>query len=301
MGWWQRPLVVGASGQVGAELCRELASGGANEVIRSAREPREGWLTLNLGAVRSPEDAAKQLGLVCPDLILCSGAMTFVDGCESRPEEAFRVNAHGPSALAAYAHSRGIPFVFFSSDYVFDGSTEHPGPYVEGDVTRPLNVYGRSKLEGERAVQRVHPEALVIRTSWVYGPDAAGKNFISSLARQLRAGQTVRVPLDQVSTPTLNGDLADVALRLAAAKARGVFHVTGPDVVSRFALAKAVAEGLSLPAEQIEGVETASLGQTAARPLRSGLRSERMASLLPGVRLHTLQEGLCLSLQALAP
>ncbi len=289
---WARPLVVGASGQVGVELCDALAADGADQVLKSARVPREGWLTLDLAALRSPEAAYEALKGAHPDLVICSGAMTWVDGCEDKPEEAHRANAHGPSTLASYARQHGIPFVYFSTDYVFDGTEERPGPYVESDPTNPLSVYGESKLEGERAVLRVYPEALVLRTSWVYGPDAAGKNFISTLQRQLRAGERMRVPSDQVSTPTFNRDLAQAALQLAHAGAKGMFHITGPELLSRYELARAVAAFFELDGDQIDGVSTESLGQRAKRPLQSGLRSERLDAELPNFRMHTLQEGL---------
>lgn len=289
---WQRPLVVGASGQVGVELGYALQDAGAQEVLRSSRSPREGWLSLDLGTLRAPEEAAAVLDAVSPDLVICSGAMTWVDGCEDRPEEAYRANAYGPSVLASYARQHGIPFVFFSTDYVFDGTEENKGPYKESDATRPLSVYGSSKLEGERAVLRVNPQAAVLRTSWVYGPDAAGKNFISTLQRMLRGGERMRVPSDQISTPTLNRDLAQAALQLARAGASGVFHVTGPGLYSRYDLAVEVAQFFGLDAGLIEGVPTAQLGQKAVRPLYSGLESERLHEAVPHFRMRTLQEGL---------
>ena len=275
---WQRPLVIGASGQVGTELCRALRAGGAGHVLRAGRV--DGGRTaldvpLDLTALRTPADAGRVLAVAQPDLILCAGAMTFVDGCEARPREAFQVNAHGPASLASYARGHGVPFVLFSSDYVFDGSAEHPGPYAEADTPRPLNVYGQSKLEGEQAVLRVHPEALVVRTSWVYGPDAAGKNFVSGLVRQLQAGQRMRVPSDQVSTPTLNRDLAQATLALAGAGASGIVHVAGPELMTRLDLARTVAAFFSLDGRLIHGVPTREIGQQALRPLRSGLRSDR--------------------------
>ena len=194
--------------------------------------------------------------------------------------------------LAAFAHSHSIPFVYFSSDYVFPGSAEHPGPYAEDAVPDPLSVYGRTKLEGERAVLRVHPEALVIRTSWVYGPDAAGKNFISWSLRQMRAGARVHVPSDQVSTPTFSRDLARVAVTLAGSGAHGVVHVTGPELMSRLELAQRVARFFGLEGGLVEGVPTASLRQRARRPLLSGLISRRGEEVEAQGRMRTLHEGL---------
>ncbi len=290
---WRRPLILGASGQVGAEFCRELKQGGVTPLVSTTRAaPTDGSLTLDLARLLTVEDVAAVLEPTRPDLILCAGAMTFVDGCEADPERASRINTYGPSALAAYASRQGIPFVYFSSDYVFDGTPEHPGPYSEDANTHPLNVYGRTKLQGEQAVLRVHPGALIVRTSWVYGPDAAGKNFISSMLRQLRAGQAMRVPSDQISTPTFNRDLAQVTLQLAAAGAGGVVHVTGPEMMSRLELAHAVADFFKLDSGLLEGVPTRELGQTAARPLFSGLVSTRLQGILPKAGIRSLREGL---------
>lgn len=291
-GQWKKPLVVGASGQVGAELFRVLTDAGCAEVLRSARLPHEGWLELDLAALRGPEDARAALDSIAPDLIVCAGAMTFVDGCEDDPQAAFRANAHGPSALASYAGLRGLPFVYFSSDYVFEGSERNPGPYNELAPTKPLSVYGQSKLQGERAVLRVHPGALIIRTSWVYGPDAAGKNFISTLLRQLRAGERLRVPADQVSTPTYNRDLAQATLSLLKSGASGVVHVTGPELMSRLELAQAVARFFSLDPDLVQGVPTPELAQRAPRPLQSGLISYRLPELLPSLQMRTLPDAL---------
>lgn len=218
--------------------------------------------------------------------------MTHVDGCEAQPELALQVNARGPAALAAYAREHGIPFVFFSSDYVFNGTQAHPGPYAESDSPHPLNVYGESKLAGERMVLQANAAALVLRTSWVYGQDAAGKNFISFLLRQLRAKEPVRVPADQVSTPTFNRDLALTTFALLDRGANGVLHLTGQELMSREELARTVARFFGEDESLIHGVPTAELQQGAARPLLSGLRSERLAQLLPGWRPVTFAEGL---------
>lgn len=298
---WKRPLITGASGQVGAELVRTLQESGTDQVLRSSRHAVPGWLMLDLAKVADVAEVTAVLEPAKPDLIVCAGAMTFVDGCEEQPEMAYQANAYGPSKLAAYAHQRNLPFVYFSSDYVFDGTPEHPGPYDESAETCPVSVYGRSKLEGEQAILRVHPEALVVRTSWVYGPDAAGKNFVSYLLRQLRAGERVRVPSDQLSTPTLNRELARVTLRLASCGYSGIVHVAGPECMSRFELAKRVARFFRLDSELIDAVPTASLGQRADRPLLSGLISHRLHGVGDDFGLRSLEDGLQATASALIP
>ena len=289
---WNRPLIVGASGQVGTALYQAFERRGRGErVMRSSREARPGWLRLDLAEI-ADNNGPTLLDELTPDLILCTGGMTFVDGCETNSEASTKANHTGPAALARYAQRHGASFVFFSTDYVFSGSPESPGPYAEEDQPEPLSVYGRTKLEGERAVLEAHPEALVIRTTVVYGPDEAGKNFLYTLLRYPSMGQKVRVAADQISTPTYNRDLAEATLALVDARASGMVHVAGSEVMDRLQFAQQVAGFFGLREDMIEGVTTASLNQAAARPLHSGLRTQRLEELLPTLRGHTVGEAL---------
>ncbi len=290
---WKRPMIVGASGQVGTALYNALQrrdQGGA--VLRSSREARPGWLRLDLAELAGSGTGPALLDEFTPDLILCAGGMTFVDGCETDPETARKLNAAGPAVLAGYARRQGAPFVFFSTDYVFGGTPETPGPYDESAPVDPQSVYGRTKLEGERAVLEAYPEALVIRTTVVYGPDTAGKNFLYTLLRYPSVGQRVRVAMDQVSTPTYNRDLAGATLALVEAGAHGIVHVAGSEVMGRLQFAREVAEVFGLNADLIEGVTTVSLGQAAPRPLHSGLLTRQLEEIVPGLRRHTVREAL---------
>lgn len=290
---WKRPLIVGASGQVGGALMEAFARRGiAARVMRSSREARDGWLRLDLAELADLQDGPALLDEVIPDLVLCTGGMTFVDGCESDAEGSRKANALGPAALAGYARRIGAAFVFFSTDYVFSGTAEDPGPYREASMPAPLSVYGRTKLEGEQVVLQAHPEALVVRTTVVYGPDEAGKNFLYTLLRYPSQGQQVRVAEDQISTPTYNRDLAEATLALADLGTSGVVHIAGPELMDRRQLAHEVAETFGLQESLIDGVTTASLNQKAVRPLQSGLITERLEELLPTFKRHTLREAL---------
>lgn len=290
---WRRPLIVGASGQVGAAFYDAFVQRGVKEVVmRSSREQRDGWLRLNLAEMGESGEEPALLDEITPDLILCTGGMTFVDGCEGDPEACRRVNADGPAVLAAYARQQGAKFVFFSSDYVFNGSQATPGPYDEAAPVAPLSVYGQTKLDGEHAVLNANPEALVVRTTVVYGPDARGKNFLYTLLRYPSLGQRVRVPADQISTPTYNRDLVEATLALLDVGATGVVHVAGQEVMDRMQFAQEVAAVFGLNLELVDAVSTASLGQTAARPLHSGLQTRRLEALVPSLRRHTVREAL---------
>lgn len=265
---------------------------GPEAVLATTRRAREGWLQLDFAELATIEQAAALLDGYELDGIYCVAGMTAVDACEDEPELAFRTNARGPGVLAAYAQQRAVPFVYFSTEYVFDGAADHPGPYAEDAAVRPLSVYGKSKLAGEEAVGAACAGALVLRTTVVYGPDAREKNYLYSLMRNLATGTAMRVPEDQVSTPTYNVDLIGAALGLVECGASGVFHVCGPELLGRLQFAEAVAERLGLDRSLLEGVSTAELGQRAPRPLAAGLATGKLRSLYPQLRMRSVAEAM---------
>lgn len=290
-----RALVVGVSGQVGAEMLRQLAatqgSGYALPSSRQVSDEKEGWLALDLATVdaRATDDLLAAYDLRA---IFCVAGMTDVEGCEGEPEMAERTNALGPAELAGYARRQDLPFVYYSTEYVFDGNPSRPGPYREDDVTHALSVYGCSKLAGEAAVLRAHPGALVLRTTVVYGPDGRGKNYVYSLMRNLGAGRRMRVPADQISTPTYNRDLVRATLGLVDAGASGIWHVCGPELLSRMEFAEQVAEFLGLDAGLLDPAPTAELGQRAPRPLAAGLATDKLRGRFPELPMRTVAESL---------
>ena len=220
--------------------------------------------------------------------ILCAGGATNVERCESEPDLTFRTNVEGPQAAALAARACAAAFVYFSTEYVFDGSA---GPYSENAKPNPLNVYGKSKLEGERAVREAHPDALIVRTTVVYGPDVSEKNFLYSLMRCLKSGREFRVAHDQYSTPTYSLDLATAVVGLLNRGAKGIFNVAGPRIISRLEFARLSAAALKLPTELIRGFDTAALEQVAPRPLRAGLAADKLKSALPNFSMRTPAEG----------
>ena len=288
-----KTLVVGASGQVGTALVRHLhAHFGDGAALSAARTPDAGDFALDLASVRSPADVAATLEGADISAILCVAGWTWVDGNEDDPERAFQINARGPAALAAYAESRDLPFVYFSTDYLFDGSELHPGPYMESSPAQPINVYGRSKLAGEQLVVAAGAEALILRTAGVYGPDLQGKNFLYQVVRNLGAGQVMKVPFDQVSTPTYNADLARCTFALLQHGASGIYNACGPDVLGRLEFALLIASEFDLDPSLLEGVATRSMQQRASRPLRAGLDSTKLISQLPEARMRGVVEAI---------
>ena len=214
-------LVAGREGQVARALVARL---GAEGHAVTALEPPALDLT---------DDASVQAALAAaaPALVVNAAAYTAVDRAEDDAALAFAVNRDGAARLAAAAAARGLPFVHFSTDYVFDG--RKGTPYLETDAPSPLGVYGRSKEEGERAVLAANPRSVILRTAWVCSPD--GGNFVKTMLRLAKERAELRVVADQRGAPTFAADLAEavavMAPRLLDAPAGdaafGLFHLTG--------------------------------------------------------------------------
>lgn len=228
--------------------------------------------------ITEPDRVSALLRGVDPEVIFVPAANPNVDLCETDPEGTRRVNLEPVQTVAAIAADLGSVVVFFSSDYVFDG---HSGPYREGDSPKPISEYGRQKLAAEEILRSVLPDRhLILRVTVVYGWEHQGKNFVARLIRTLRAGHSMRVPDDQVGSPTLVNDIADASWTLVERGARGTLHVAGPDLVDRFTFAQRAARVFGLDAGLIQPVPTGELGQAAPRPLIAGMISDRAESIL---------------------
>ncbi len=282
-----RILVLGASGQLGAALCRQL---GPAAISAARKPPSPDWVTLDLNTlVESPDELVASHRLTA---IICSAGATDVERCESDHAWADAANHLGPLALArAAAHAR-IPFVFYSTDYVFPGTPENPGPYTEDAPAHPLSVYGGTKREGEVEILKENPAALVLRTTTVYGPDPQGKNFLYTLRRLLTSGQTMRVPTDQLATPTYNEDLASATLALLRGGYSGLFHAAGPEMLSRIHFARVACQLLSLDDSLLIPLTTPELNQRATRPLIAGLDSTKLTTTLGHQFFRTPEQGI---------
>lgn len=294
--------IVGAGGVLGAKLVvRALAKSdariyafthGATPAIPAAQSHRVVWQPLDISDARAVADA---LSAASPSIVINSAAMTNVDACESRREEALAANAAGPRHLATACVRLGAKLLHVSTDYVFPGDDQQPGPYVEDAPVRPINYYGWTKLQGEQAIAEVCTGRipwLVARTALVYGYVPGGRtNFITWLAGELRAGRRVKIVHDQVNTPTLADDLATALLHLAQRDSQGIIHIAGPDLITRDAWARAIAAYYALDESLIDILSTAELNQPAQRPLRSGLRTSRTQELTD-VTLRGIMAGL---------
>jgi dTDP-4-dehydrorhamnose reductase len=289
-----RSLIIGASGQVGGAIALALLDRGHHVVGTHHRQPQPGTRPLDL---RDASATERLIAEVEPDWVICPGSLTAVDYCESHPDEAMAANRDAPAAAARAAAKRGAGFVYFSTEYVFDGTA---GPYTEDDPVNPQSVYARSKLEGERRAVEENPRTIVIRTTVVYGPERQGKNFVYQVLRRARAGETVHAPNDQRSSPTYNVDLAAATVELIEHDFRGVLNVAGPVVLDRHAFTLEVCAAFGLDVRRVEGVTTESLRQPARRPLNAGLVIDRARALL-STPLRAPREALAAMRRALEP
>jgi dTDP-4-dehydrorhamnose reductase len=216
----QTIAIAGATGQVALALMREAAS--RNVCAAAWGRPR-----LDLAEAGS---IARFLSETRPGFVINAAAYTAVDRAESEPELAAAVNEAGPALLAAACANENIPLIHISTDYVFDGTSARP--YREDDAVAPLGVYGRTKAAGENAVRRLQPQHIIVRTSWVYGPD--GSNFLKTMLRLAAERSEISVVGDQHGTPTRAADFAsavfDVVLQLQKAPLEtrwGTYHLAG--------------------------------------------------------------------------
>jgi len=269
-----KSLVVGASGLVGGALLRVLRRAQIDVAGTYAKNPRPGLEPLDIthsARVRACIERHR------PAVIFLTGALTHVDYCEEHADEAFAINVEGPRAVAETARAAGARLVFYSTEYVFDGNA---GPYDEEEPPSPLSVYGRSKLAAERAISAIDENALILRTTVVFGWDSNSKNFAMQVYRKVRTGERMTIPMDQFGNPTLAQYLARVSLTLAQRGARGVVNVVGADLVARSDFARALVKLFGGSPDLIVPVSTESLRQKAPRQLRGGLKPTKLERLL---------------------
>jgi len=272
-----RAIVVGGSGQIGGWLLRVLETRGHQPIGTYSTTSYPGLVPLDSANPGASDWIRGQQA----DVVFYPAGFTWVDGCERDPNKARAANLDQPLALARASASIGARFVYFSTDYVFDGLD---GPYDESATPRPLSVYGQAKLEAEQALADALGEnVLLVRTTWVFGPERQGKNFAYQLARTLQEGRPLPCPSDQISTPSYGPDVARAVVSLVEQGRSGVVHVAGPDLLSRVRFAEALALAFGFPSSLIEPGTTASLSQGAPRPLRSGLLTPKLNEWVPGV------------------
>ncbi|MBB1073962.1 dTDP-4-dehydrorhamnose reductase [Rhodoferax sp. 4810] len=288
-----RILLIGSDGQVGWELRRSLATVG--QVIAASLTGQEGPAV----DLSQPDSVHQLFDATAPDVVVNAAAYTAVDRAETEPELALAINGTAVAIMAERAAARGIPVVHYSTDFVFSGDTDHP--YREDDEPQPLNVYGQTKLAGERALLDSDAPALIFRTAWVYG--VRGNNFLLTMRRLFREQSELRVVNDQFGTPTWSRLLAEVTAQilyrvvqgeLDMARVQGLYHVTSAGATSWLSFAEAIRD-LSDADCRLLPIASADYQAPARRPAYSVLDTSRFRTTF-GLTLPDWRHSLALCL-----
>ncbi|MCC7366915.1 MAG: dTDP-4-dehydrorhamnose reductase [Chloroflexi bacterium] len=291
-----RVLVTGANGLVGTKVLEQLLGDPAHTALGAYNQSRTNaflgefphwWLD-----VTDSERVRQVLDEARPDAVIHAGAFTNVDAAERERDTALAVNAAGTANLAQACAERDIRLVYLSTEYVFDGAN---GPYRETDPVHPLGWYAKTKEAGEQAVMAAGGRWAIGRTTVVYGyAPHVRANFVLWLVGKLKAGERVNIVHDQVGSPTLADNLAQMVLALAGSNVTGIFNTAGAEVVSRLQLSRQIAEVFGLDASLMDPITTAQLHQAAPRPLKAGLLMDKLRETFPDLPILGPAEGLAI-------
>ena len=268
-------LVIGANGQLGTAIAKGLP-----DVVRVGRQ------ALDLSSVDLADRTHQLMQAVKPRTVINCAAFTAVDRAESEVDEAMAVNALAVGVLAEMAAAAAVPFVTFSTDYVFDGTSKRP--YVESDLPSPINTYGRTKALGESYALAHGDGSLVVRTSWLIS--GTHSNFVSTILERLRGGSPVRVVADQHGCPTVASDLASATVNAVVAGVAGILHLTNQGPTTWFDLARTACISAGYDEDLIEPITSSDYPTAARRPKNSVLGSERTGNI--GIELPPWQESI---------
>ena len=278
-------LILGGTGLVGTHVAAAATAAG-HRVVCTGLTSDTADIRLDL---RDPVAVRQVILESGAAVVYVSAAFTNVEACETDPQKSFAVNVRPLRGIVDSCNEIDALLVYVSTDYVFDGVD---GPYAEDEPVSPICVYGHHKVAAEHLVATGSSRWIIARTTVVYGWETAGKNFVSRLTATLDAGGSVRVPDDQLGSPTFATGLGQAMVHLADSDFRGVVNLCGRDVMSRYDFAVAAARAFGLDPAGIELVSTDTLGQVAPRPLNAGMFVDKADSLGCAVYLPGSQEGL---------
>jgi dTDP-4-dehydrorhamnose reductase len=286
-------LVFGGNGQVGQELLRALAPLGAVVATTRSGQLPDGS-ACEVADFGQPGSLPALLDRLQPSVVVNAAAYTAVDRAEQDAEAAFAANAQAPGEIARWCAAHDVPFVHYSTDYVFDG--QGSAPYREDEPTAPLGVYGTSKRDGEEAVRAAGGRHLIFRTAWVYA--SHGANFMRTMLRVGAERDQLRVVADQIGTPTPAALIADVTAQALQHPGRlsGTWHLTASGQTSWHGFAEAIfaqalATGVLAKVPTVEAIASSEYPTPAKRPAWSVLDNRKLQQDF-GIVLPEWQDGL---------
>ncbi|MFD2787443.1 SDR family oxidoreductase [Hymenobacter rubripertinctus] len=290
-------LITGSNGLLGQKLVALLARQPGVEVVATSRgrnklaglHPAVRFVPLD---VTEPQQVQHVIGAEQPTHLIHTAALTNVDECELNQTACWQQNVTAVGHVVAACEQYQVHLLHLSTDFVFSGET---GPLAEDAVPAPVNFYGESKLAAERLVQQCRTPWAILRTVLVYGiaHDYGRTNIVLWVRDSLRAGKAIKVVSDQLRTPTLAEDLAVGCWLAARQHARGIYHLSGAELLTPYQMALQVADYFSLDATLISRVDARTFSQPARRPLRTGFIIDKAARDL-GFQPRSLMAGIAL-------
>lgn len=289
-------LVTGSNGLLGQKITEQIFVNKSVNLIATNRGQnknplKEGYLYEQMD-ILDTEQVGNVLEKYKPDALIHTAAMTNVDLCHEQNEGCWDLNVKATAFLASLCEKLGIHFIYVSTDFVYDGLN---GPYQEDDEPKPVSFYGESKLEGERITLQMKGDWTIVRTSLVYGilQDMSRSNIVLWAKGALEKGAPIHVVNDQWRMPTLVEDLAKACLLIVEHQAKGIYHISGKDMMSIAELVGRVARFWNLDERLINEVSSDTLAQEAKRPLKTGFILDKAMTDL-NYQPHSFEEGLAL-------
>jgi dTDP-4-dehydrorhamnose reductase len=289
-------LITGSNGLLGQKLVNLLQRKNENQWIATARGSnrisnlsKEHFATMD---ITNPDEIQKVFDLYKPDVLIHTAAMTQVDDCETHQQACWLQNVKAVEYLIEACNKYHTFFIHLSTDFIFDGTS---GPYTEEAEANPLSFYGKSKWEAEKLLQTSNIEWAIARTVLVYGivEDMSRSNIILWVKKSLEEGKTIKVVDDQWRTPTLAEDLAMGVYLIAKHRAKGIFNISGKDMLTPYQMALATADFFGLDKSLIQRADSSTFTQPAKRPPKTGFIIDKARKIL-GYEPHSFQEGLAI-------
>jgi dTDP-4-dehydrorhamnose reductase len=268
-----RILVTGASGLLGLNFCLTFTDVHQITGVTNSKRLKDAPFQTVTSDLSSPGSIKRLISDHLPQLVIHCAAMANVDACEKQPDQAMRINAGIPGELAAVCRKKNIKLVYISTDAVFDGLR---GDYSEDDEPHPLSVYAASKLAGEEAVRKNHPQALIARVNF-YGFSISGSRSLAEFfLDRLSSGQPINGFVDVMFCPLYVLDLAEVLMQMVNKDLSGLYHVVSPENLSKYSFGVAIAKKFGFDSGLIQPISVAESGLTAKRSPRLDLNVEKL-------------------------
>ena len=268
-------LVTGSAGLVGQQVVKYLSK--SNQVFSCYNESKPEYGDSVKMDLKNYEMISSVLTEIKPDVVIHLGAMTGVDLCEKEKTSASEINTKATEIIAKECSKLNSFLVYVSTDYVFDGNF---GMYKEGDVANPLGFYGKSKLEGEKAVQNFSTNWCIARTSTPFGLHPTKKSFPMWVIENLQKQKQIDVLIDQFTSPTYIPNLSRMLIEISERRITGIIHAAGASKISRYQMASMISDKLNLDGTLLKQISMNKMKWVAQRPKDSSLDVSRASSIL---------------------